>query len=99
MNYLEDENVKRDLRWTMGLTCFEGIVFFIAGICALMTATILGYISGGLLIALACANLFPVFFHGGKYFLNLGISIAEDEDADTYGRRLEEEKANENAEA
>jgi len=99
MNCLEDENVKRELRWTMGLTCFEGIVFFIAGICALMTATILGYISGGLLIVLACGNLFPVFFRGGEYFLNLGISIAEDEDMIAYGQRVEEDKANENEKA
>lgn len=93
-----EENIKKELRWAKALTGFEGIVFFLAGVCTLMTGTILGYISGGLLVAAACLQIFPVFFRDGKILLNMAESLTEDEDVGAYVQRVdEEEEQNENA--
>ena len=87
-----EQAYSKDLKMAMALSIFEGICFFVAGVCGLMTATLLGYISGGLLIILACMNIYPVFFRGGKFFLNMGISLANDEQAeDFYNREYEED--------
>ena len=86
-----DTDMKKTLRGTMALTLLEGVCFFIAGVCGLMAGSILGYISGGVLMVLGCLNLVAVFLGGGKYFLNLGLSLAEDETAEEYGARVEED--------
>lgn len=86
-----DTDMKKTLRGTMALTLLEGVCFFIAGVCGLMAGSILGYISGGVLMVLGCLNLVAVFLGGGKYFLNLGVSLAEDETAEEYGARIEED--------
>ena len=86
-----DTDMNKTLRGTMALTLIEGICFFMAGICGLMAGSILGYISGGVLMVLGCLNLVAVFLGGGKYFLNLGASLAEDETAEEYGARIEED--------
>lgn len=78
------------------LSLFEGVCFFMAGICALLAGSIMGYISGGLLIVIGSANIFPVFFGGESYWTNLGLSLAEDDDVIKYGERMEEVKRNEN---
>lgn len=86
-----DTDMNKTLRGTMALTLIEGICFFMAGVCGLMAGSILGYISGGVLIVLGCLNLVAVFLGGGKYFLNLGLSLAENETAEEYGARVEED--------
>ena len=86
-----DTEMKNVIRGSMAITLIEGICFFMAGICGLMAGSILGYISGGVLMVLGCLNLVAVFLGGGKYFLNLGLSLAEDETAEEYGARVEED--------
>ena len=94
---MEDmESIKKDIRWAKTLSIFEGVCFFVAGICTLMTLTMLGYISGGLLVILACMNIYPAFSGRDEYWVNMGMSLANDEDADEYGMRMEESR-NENA--
>ena len=70
-----------------------------AGFCALLAGSIMGYISGGLLIAIGSANILPVFVGGDSYWVTLGISLAEDDDTNKYGERMEEVKRNENEDA
>ena len=82
---------KIEIRGSTALLLIEGICFFMAGICALMAGSLLGYISGGVLIVLACAGLVGVFFGGDKYLLNLGVSLAEDETTEEYEARVEED--------
>lgn len=86
-----DTEMKNAIRGSMALSLIEGVCFFIAGVCGLMAGSILGYISGGMLMVLACSNLLAVFVGGGKYFLSLGVSLAEDETAEEYGARIEED--------
>ena len=86
-----------ELKWTKFLALFEGIFFFMAGICAMMSGSILGYISGGALVILGCASIFPVFTGGDAYWINMGIGLAENESLEEYTERTEEEKQNENA--
>ena len=91
-----EDSIRKDLNWAKALSLFEGVCFFMAGICALLSGSILGYISGGLLIILGCMSIFPVFFGGDGYWVNLGMSLAKDEGLEEYGERIEEEKQHEN---
>lgn len=91
-----DENIHKDIIWSKCLSFFEGVCFFMAGLCAVLSGSILGYISGALLIVVACINLFPVFVGGDSYWIGLGTSLVEDEDVVEYGERLEEMKQHEN---
>ena len=86
------DSEKKSLRTIKALSVLEGVFCFVAGVCALMAGSTLGYISGGLLIALACMNLVPVFIGGNEYFITIGTSLAEDEDVHQYAERVEENK-------
>lgn len=72
----------KDIKMAKALTIIEGVCFFVAGICAAMAGSILGYVSGGLMIIMACFSLAPVFLGGDAYFMALGSGIVEDKDAD-----------------
>ena len=86
-----EDKIRKDLNWAKALSLIEGVCFFVAGLCALMAGSLLGYISGGMMIILGCASIFPVFVGGNEYFLNLGVSIAEDKTADEMFEKFEEE--------
>lgn len=86
------EDVRKELRFAKALALFEGICFFVAGICAMMAGNILGYISGVLMIILACSSLAGVFFGGDDYFLNMGASMAFDETMEEFCERTEGEQ-------
>ena len=87
-----EENVNKDVKFAKFLSLFEGICFFVAGICALMAGSLLGYISGGWMIIFGCANIVPVFVWGDEYFANFGMSLAEDETADECFDRIDRDK-------
>lgn len=89
-------DIQKDLKMAKILSLFEGVCFFMAGICALLAGSVMGYISGGLLIAIGSANICPVFVGGDNYWVNLGLSLSEDDDVIKYGERMEEVKRNEN---
>ena len=55
-----EENVKKDVKFAKFLSLFEGICFFVAGICALVAGSLLGYISGGLMIIFGCLKKLKV---------------------------------------
>lgn len=85
-----EKNIQKDIKWFKALSLFEGVCFFVAGICALMSGGILGWISGVTLAIMACMSIAAVFFGGDSMFLAMGVSIAEDENADDYIEHLEE---------
>lgn len=89
---VNEEDVRKDLRMTKALSLFEGICFFVAGICAMMAGNVLGYISGVLMIILACSSLAAVFLSGDNYFINMASSLAMDETMDEFESREEETK-------
>lgn len=85
-----DDSVRKTLKASKALSLFEGVCFFVAGICALMSGGILGWISGVTLVILACMSIAAVFFGGDNMFLAMGVSMAEDENTDDYIEHLEE---------
>jgi len=91
-----DENFHKNIIWAKALSFFEGVCFFMAGLCAVLSGSILGYISGALLIIAACCSLFPVFVGGDSFWIGIGASLAEDDDFTEYGERLEEMRQHEN---
>lgn len=93
------KNIQKSVKIARALSLFEGVCFFMAGICALLAGSIMGYISGVLLIAIGSANIFPVVVGGDSYWTNLGLSLAEDDDVIKYGERMEEAAQNENEDA
>ena len=86
------EDVRKELRFAKALALFEGICFFVAGICAMMAGNVLGYISGVLVIILAGSSLAGVFFGGDDYFFNMGAAMALDETMEEFNERTEGEQ-------
>lgn len=84
------DSIQKDLNWAKALSVFEGACFFVAGICAFLADNLLGYISGALMVILGCGSIFPAFFGGDEYFLNLGMSLSEDSTVDEFGEQMEE---------
>ena len=90
------ENAKKDLRIMKTLSVIEGACYFMAGVCAVMSASTLGYISGALMIILACMSLLPNFIGRGSLFVNMETSLVKNENLDEFSSRVEEDEANEN---
>ena len=82
----------KEIKWAKALSFFEGVCFFMAGICALVAGNVLGYISGILMVILGCGSIYPVFVGGDEYFVNLGMSLAKDMRVDEYYERKEDER-------
>lgn len=86
------DNIQKDIKTAKALSIIEGVCFFVAGICAAMAGSILGYASGGLMIIMSCFSLAPVFLGGDEYFKALGSGLLEDKDADEIADFTEEKR-------